>query len=863
MLSSQLLRQFVENDNNKIVSSVKRIYYFCNKFFFKKKQEYFYDFCAKIYKSSINDKFHTNKKERNFFNRLFNDSKKKQKILDDLEKKIYKDEEKICTFSPKINSTKIKKYKTNKLFEIITNNPQYPFSMKSSNTTINNNLNDKYNQYMNFNIKFAKTNPLFYLNNNSDKIIFPVSYNSKNNHNSENRKDNNLSFNLMNQKNQIYKKNNKKIDLFNIKYYNYDNSYFEENGFENKTSRNFCRCLKKYRTTSKNNSAVYVNDYNGKLNCEINRKINKNNKNRIPKINKNKLKGNKSKTINKYENNLKDFISINTSSLNNLDLNNNNFYKKSNKRTVTNIPSSHREDIYYLIEKNFGKNIENFKTNSFINRNEYFEIKNNKNKSLNDINNIERIEKLNNKSKRANSLQKYNSFNRIPNSMFTCKNNNYNDNIFYENIKSNNKTIESQSETNNRFHKKSKSLNSNRIFNEVSPFSLKDIIKNNTYNEYNSYENNNYINTNSNELNNENEINIYINKDNANKTLNAKEYYYTFRKGKIPYNSFNYLSNRKSKNNSLQSNKKNNNMNSQKPVSLKADKNKVYFYSAHYDPELVRTNRIYLNNYNKKICRIKKDNYNTFQTNNNSFHNNYHFISNNSSNYKGSFCELTSKKDITRQISNTYYNTNNDTKGCSISSYSINHTKSPKENQSIKNNSSRHEYNNSITNSRGRSINNSLSKQSLLNMKKIKKKKNLRKYINSFNNNMENMIKIPHKKKGLSYYCNNEEKKNDNEIISKNENKKYEVDSNVVNECYINKDNIMNNNKNMKLFMNGSNNNKNENMTLQSLSDSKMMELAEHYINNDEDSLDQLDLRLIQFKKNIKNEKTYRDITFG
>ena len=73
----------------------------------------------------------------------------------------------------------------------------------------------------------------------------------------------------------------------------------------------------------------------------------------------------------------------------------------------------------------------------------------------------------------------------------------------------------------------------------------------------------------------------------------------------------------------------------------------------------------------------------------------------------------------------------------------------------------------------------------------------------------------------------------------------------------------MNNNKNMKLFMNGSNNNKNENMTLQSLSDSKMMELAEHYINNDEDSLDQLDLRLIQFKKNIKNEKTYRDITFG
>ena len=52
-------------------------------------------------------------------------------------------------------------------------------------------------------------------------------------------------------------------------------------------------------------------------------------------------------------------------------------------------------------------------------------------------------------------------------------------------------------------------------------------------------------------------------------------------------------------------------------------------------------------------------------------------------------------------------------------------------------------------------------------------------------------------------------------------------------------------------------------MTLQSLSDSKMMELADYYINNGDDSLEQIDLKLIELKKNIKKERAYRDITFG
>ena len=52
-------------------------------------------------------------------------------------------------------------------------------------------------------------------------------------------------------------------------------------------------------------------------------------------------------------------------------------------------------------------------------------------------------------------------------------------------------------------------------------------------------------------------------------------------------------------------------------------------------------------------------------------------------------------------------------------------------------------------------------------------------------------------------------------------------------------------------------------MTLQSLSDSKILELADHYINNGEDSLDQMDFKLMELRKNFKKEKNCRDITFG
>lgn len=231
---------------------------------------------------------------------------------------------------------------------------------------------------------------------------------------------------------------------------------------------------------------------------------------------------------------------------------------------------------------------------------------------------------------------------------------------------------------------------------------------------------------------------------------------------------------------------------------------------------------------------------NAINNNNNSFNSKKN---NNTKNYnKGSFYEFTNKKEI---ISNNY--TNYETKGCSFSSYSLYHTKSPKENKSIKN-TSMQENNNSVNNSKSK--NKSLSKQSTLSKKKLKKK-----------GKIDNIIKIPNKISEFNY----EEKKNDNENENMNEkkNKKYEVDSKVVNECCIHKK------KNLalydqKILMTGSSIRKNDkSMTLQSLSDSKMLELAEHYINNDEDSMDQMDYRMMKLKKNFKMERNYRDITFG
>ena len=164
-LSSQLLMKFVENDNKKIILCFKRIYNFYNKYLYKRKQRYFFEFYNNLLNlsQSKNNKFKN--KSNNIHNRLFNCSLMKPLYLRELENKFNQNEEKICTFSPKTNKGKIKcllseKNKNNELLEININNHRFSYSFKSDNSY---NKIDKNNRYL-FS-KFIKTNQTFYHNN--------------------------------------------------------------------------------------------------------------------------------------------------------------------------------------------------------------------------------------------------------------------------------------------------------------------------------------------------------------------------------------------------------------------------------------------------------------------------------------------------------------------------------------------------------------------------------------------------------------------------------------------------------------------------------------------------------------------------
>ena len=748
---------------------------------------------------------HSYKYKNNTHNRLYNHSLNKQKIIRELEQKFSQNEEKEYTFSPKTNNGKIKckfsNKEKNELFELNINNPRYSYSFKSSNINNNKNINNdaqnnNKNQIIEYNNEFSRTNPLFYHNKtiNGNGIH---SYNLKKQYN----KINYDNYNLFNKNNKfgnnnnkiIYNKKNKYNSFFNI------NSFFDEKIF-NKTSRN----LNDIKKSITNKSAVYL--YNHILN-------------------NNQVKNSSNSPNNAFSSN--DYILIRNSNKDLIKMNLDGNYSKEKTNPQNNI-------ILNLINENLdNKTIKKIQS---TNRNENI-FQNIINKSVNDLNNIE--EKFNNNQenkKRRYSLQKnrLNSFNGIimPFSIFTDKKRNNYERISYEPIKCKNKN---NNEDNSKLcPKKIKSLNYNKKFNNICSSTLNNCINtinidcevNNDIKEKISYSKNDLK---------ENEINNYLDNLKSNQTLDKKEYYYTSRKGKIPYNCFNYLSTKRSKDKVIKNKNKN-------PISLIDIQNKENFYSAKYNPNINRTNSIYLNNYNKKICRIKKEKFI-----NNSFNKNNAIR-------KNSFCDLTNKKDNTKQMSNmsnTYFNTNNDTKGCSISSFSLYATKSQKENQSIKN-SSRQEISNSIFNDKNKNSNADLSNYNSLDNKKLKRKskQSIRKYINSINNN-ESIVQNKNNELEYYYFYTNE-KNNQNKL------NKLEIDSNVVNECYIN--NYNSKNKNKKCLYTGKSE---KSMTLQSLSDSKILELADHYINNGEDSLDQIDIKLIELRKNFKKEKNCRDITFG
>ena len=371
-----------------------------------------------------------------------------------------------------------------------------------------------------------------------------------------------------------------------------------------------------------------------------------------------------------------------------------------------------------------------------INYNTITNKSNYNNKSLNIINNNHLLNREELKYDTINS-------NISKNNLFNIKYCNGNDSIKYktmeqDDVRSNN--IKRPSNINKNKNKFLYSNNSNKTCRKnVSNF-LNNIEKENTpidlINKYNtiniSERESNYKKNKS--LNTANCIDINYNHKNLSKNYeeskNNNEYYYSFRKNKISYNSFNSSSKQNSTKKMIPHELKKPFKKNRIPISLRDNSKFQTFKGIQYKVNINKMNKLYLNNYKRNTPKNKL-----------------------------SFLDLTSKKESTRQQSNDNLNTNN----------------------------------------------------------------------NNTNNNNETFT---------------------DKRIKKNNN--YEMESNVVNECYYNNINDMNKKNKIE-----------KSMTLQSLSDSKMMELAEHYINNGEDSFETLDFKCLKLQKNMKKAKECRDITFG
>ena len=769
-----------------------------------------------------------NKKKKNIHTKLFNDSKKKQKKISDLEQKIYEEEEKVCTFSPKINiGEKKNKQSINDdlsgIFKVRVNGPPYGYTLVRTNNTINvdKNLDDNLNQkninngFMFIKEKLSKSNQNFYKgNNNRVKKAGESSFNRNKFSNYAfllNDKDivfYNLN-NSYNHKNKI--KNISNNDLFTIIDRNDNNSFFEENGLS-KTSRN-CYCIKKSKTNNKNNSTPCLYNYNNRINNYLDFNI----------IGNEQLS----------KNNLSNACSV-------LNTNINSNYIKDNNGNLFRTQTNRRKKMNEIIQSKYIKR----------NKNTEKELRN---KSLNDIYNMKEYEIFNinkkRKGKNKNSLYKNNTnkYNGIePIKIYSCrKRNNTCEKVLYEPIyRNNNNNMDSNTIIPNK-----NTLHTNNLYKGLSSQyinktnRIQDFIINNRdgIQILRNCDDLNYIYTNNNEVNEiiqDNESQSYMKKNNPDKSSNYKNYYYTFRKGKIPYNSFNYYSSKKTKiKNTIPTDKT--------PMILKDDPIKT-----GSNPGFNRANSFYLKNFDKNVCRINNKIMSKID-NSNSINNNK----------KESFYDLTCKKESTAQFSGADYITNNDTKGCSISSFSLYPSKSPKNNQCFKlgGTSESNKCYNSIPINKNRTSFSKLNNASKMKIKK-KNKQNIRQYINTFNGkNIDNLIPN-NNRNGLNCFDSNEK----NKKYKESQNDNLEIDYNVVNECYINTNNgSQRANKSGKCVNMGSNGKNDKSMTLQSLSDSKMLDLADHYINNGDDSLDIMDVKLIELRKTMKKERVNREITFG
>ena len=489
-LSQQLLEKYVENDNNKIAFNLRRLIYYINKYSLKKKKIFFLEFLYELNKTA-------NKRKKifyNIYNELFNDYKKKEFKLNELEYKYNKSEEKLCTFSPRINcdnNTIKKKYlkKENK-------NKSYEIKNK-----------DYLNEYLyrnNNNIKYSTID-------NDNKIIFNLVNGCKMNNITNN--------NLYNMKYINHKNNYKNYFLLNssrnndnIKYKTLENENYEINNkknrsYRNKISNNFG--LLKELSSEKNNkkSQVYYltkkenNIYNAdnKKTIDYAESImkniydkNYNTINILEKDNRNILENNINKNIKlnsiKYSHSNKEKIKYSSSYKKNKakdEFNQKDYYYSFRKKKLhynNSFNTSSKKSIKNLIPNNDSKLSKKNKKNKIP-----ISLRDNtKFKSLNDINKIY----SNNYNNKISRIQKYEQDINTNNNSFNNRNIKLNKNKFsFLDLTSKKESTRQQSNTNINTNNNETKLYSASSFSLNNPSNIKsnrEIIKELTYSSNNT-----------------------------------------------------------------------------------------------------------------------------------------------------------------------------------------------------------------------------------------------------------------------------------------------------------------------------------------------------------------------------------------
>ena len=474
-LSQQLLEKYVENDNNKIAFNLRRLIYYINKYSLKKKKIFFLEFLYELNKTA-------NKRKKifyNIYNELFNDYKKKEFKLNELEYKYNKSEEKLCTFSPRINcdNNKIKK----KYLKKENKNKSYEIKNK-----------DYLNEYLyrnNNNIKYSTID-------NDNKIIFNLVNGCKMNNITNN--------NLYNMKYINHKNNYKNYFLLNssrnndnIKYKTLENENYEINNkknrsYRNKISNNFG--LLKELSSEKNNkkSQVYYltkkenNIYNAdnKKSIDYAESImkniydkNYNTINILEKDNRNILENNINKNI-KYSSSYKTNKAKD-------ELKQKDYYYSFRKKKLhynNSFNTSSKKSIKNLIPNNDSKLSKKNKKNKIP-----ISLRDNtKFKSLNDINKIY----SNNYNNKISRIQKYEQDINTNNNSFNNRNIKLNKNKFsFLDLTSKKESTRQQSNTNINTNNNETKLYSASSFSLNNPSNIKsnrEIIKELTYSSNNT-----------------------------------------------------------------------------------------------------------------------------------------------------------------------------------------------------------------------------------------------------------------------------------------------------------------------------------------------------------------------------------------